>query len=128
MLSLQPQGTVAMPSSQEGLNELAVLMDLRLAFGPGTRLWSQRSREEICYDWLRFKAQRLEASFRDFALVLYYAEKKQSPPVASLREIRKRVAIVLRALRERNRVSILSSASTPPAAPGQVDKARALKS
>ena len=68
-----------MPSSHERFNELAVLMELRLAFGPGTRLWSLRSREEICYDWLHFKARQLNASFRDFALGLYSAEKTQSP-------------------------------------------------
>ena len=89
-----------MPSSHERSNELAVLMDLRLAFGPGTHLWSLRSREEICYDWLHFKARQINASFRDFALGLYTAEKSAVPPaLSSLHEIRRRVAIVLKAYR-----------------------------
>src|SRR3954469_17919713 len=36
------------PSPPASTNELAVLMELRLAFGPGTRLWANRSREELC--------------------------------------------------------------------------------
>ena len=104
-----------MPSSQEGLNELAVLMELRLAFGPGTRLWSHRSREEICYDWLHFKARRLNASFRDFALGLYSAEKTQSLPGGRLYEIRRRVAIVLKVYRIKKRSSIAQVPLTPSA-------------
>jgi len=105
-----------MPSSQEGLNELAVLMELRLAFGPGTRLWSHKSREEICYDWLHFKARQLDASFRDFALGLYLAEKTQSLPGGSLHEIRRRVAIVLKAYRIKKRADIAQVPSPSPPA------------
>ena len=104
-----------MPSSHEGLNELAVLMELRLAFGPGTRLWTHRSREEICYDWLHFKARKLDASFRDFAIRLYLAEKRQSLPGVSLHEIRRRVAIVLKAYRIKKRAAIARVPTpTPP--------------
>ena len=67
-----------MSSRQKKLNELSVLMELRLAFGPGTRLWAHRSREELCYDWLQFKARQADANFRDFALRLYAYEKEHS--------------------------------------------------
>ncbi len=103
-----------MSSSQERLNELAVLMELRLAFGPGTRLWSLTSREEICYDWLHFKGRQRNASFRDFALRLYYAEKTQSLPRVSLYEIRRRVALVLKAYRIKRRAGVSLAAPTPP--------------
>jgi hypothetical protein len=112
-----------MPSSQEGLNELAVLMELRLAFGPGTRLWSHRSREEICYDWLHFKARKVDACFRDFALRLYLAEKRQSLPGVSLHEIRRRVANVLKAYRIKKRAAIARVPTTTP--PVRSDRGRA---
>ena len=95
MVSPHRQEPGSMSSPQERPNELAVLMELRMAFGPGTRLWSLTSREEICYDWLHFKARRLNASFRDFALWLYRAEKSHSPSDTSLYELRRRVAIAL---------------------------------
>ena len=114
MVSSQRQEPGAMPSSPQPLNELAVLMELRLAFGPGTRLWSLRSREEICYDWLRFKARQGSASFRDFALGLYSAEKTHSLPCVSLHEIRRRVASVLRAYRIKKRASVSRAAPSQP--------------
>jgi hypothetical protein len=85
-----------MPSTHERLSELSILMHLRLAFGPGTRLWALRSREEFCYDWLQFKTSQLDADFRAFALILYAREKAHSAPVEGLRAIRRRIASVLR--------------------------------
>jgi hypothetical protein len=91
-------------SSLQGSFELVALMDLRLAFGPGTRLWSLRSREELCYDWLHFKANHLNASFREFALRLYAHEKANALESMSMRQVRRRIAIVLRAYGIRKRV------------------------
>ncbi len=81
-------------SSQENLNELSLLMELRLAFGPGTRLWAYRSREDLCYDWLHFKERSANASFREFALGLYLREKEQASPSASSSAIRRRVIAI----------------------------------
>ena len=88
-----------MPSSHERWNELAALMDLGLAFGPGTHLWCLRSREEICYDWLHFKGRQINASFRDFALELYAEEKGACRPAREPLELRRPVAVVLKAYR-----------------------------
>lgn len=88
-----------MSTPHERPSELSVLMDLRLAFGPGTRLWALRSREELCYDWLQFKTRRLHADFRAFALTLYTHEKAHSAPASGLRAIRRRIASVLRSYR-----------------------------
>jgi hypothetical protein len=84
---------------QHKVNELAVLMDLRLAFGPGTRLWAHRSREELCYDWLEFKARRIDASLRDFAGVLFCLEKKDVFDPRVICRIRRSLVVVLRAHR-----------------------------
>jgi len=105
-----------MSSRQKKLNELSVLMELRLAFGPGTRLWAHRSREELCYDWLQFKARQADANFRDFALRLYAYEKEHSLHRARLSEIRKRVAIVLKAHRIKKRSPMLPVGSPRPLA------------
>jgi len=78
-----------MQSPHDKLNELSILMELRLAFGPGTRLWAYRSREELCYDWLHFKARRADASFKEFALVLYAQEREYGLHCASLSAIRR---------------------------------------
>ncbi|MGC8644455.1 MAG: hypothetical protein ACP5XB_31715, partial [Isosphaeraceae bacterium] len=86
-----------MSSPQERSLELFALMDLRMAFGPGTRLWALRSREELCYDWLYFKANQPGASFREFALRLYAHEKANALESMSILEIRRRIAIVFRA-------------------------------
>jgi hypothetical protein len=88
-----------MSSPQERSFELCALMDLRLAFGPGTRLWALRSREELCYDWLYFKGSQADASFRDFALRLYAHEKENALDSMSMREIGRRIAAVFRAYR-----------------------------
>lgn len=90
-------------ASRERSFELSALMDLRMAFGPGTRLWALRSREELCYDWLYFKANQPNASFREFALRLYIHEKSNALESMSTREIRRRIAIVFRAYRIRRR-------------------------
>jgi hypothetical protein len=92
-----------MSSSLDRSIELSALMDLRLAFGPGTRLWALRSREELCYDWLYFKGNHPSASFRDFALRLYAHEKEHALESMSMREIRRRIAVVFRAYRIRKR-------------------------
>jgi hypothetical protein len=88
-----------MSSPREHSSELSLLMELRLAFGPGTRLWTYRSREDLCYDWLYFKAKRAHASFREFALALYIQEKEQGLPCANLSAIRRRVSAILKAYR-----------------------------
>ena len=99
-----------MSTPHERPSELSVLMDLRLAFGPGTRLWALRSREELCYDWLHFKRRQPHADFRAFALTLYGYEKAHSAPVACLRAIRRRIASVLRSYQIGRR----PHAATPP--------------
>ncbi|MFO0891565.1 MAG: hypothetical protein U0790_20780 [Isosphaeraceae bacterium] len=97
-----PRG-LGLISSQvhEPPDELTVLMELRLAFGPGTRLWAQRSREDLCYDWLRYKSRDPAPSFRRFALSLYEGEVCRSSGHGDLRGIRRRVAAVLRSHRIR---------------------------
>jgi hypothetical protein len=95
--------TIYMSSLHENSNELSLLMELRLAFGPGTRLWAYRSREDLCYDWLRFKARRANASFREFALALYNQEKEQALHGANLCAIRRRVITILKAYRVKKR-------------------------
>jgi hypothetical protein len=101
-----------MSPAQEPLIELSVLMELRLAFGPGTRVWANTSREELCYDWLQFKANQANASFRDFALRLYAHERENAAGCRSLREIRRRIAVVLRAYRIKKRSRILPTAAS----------------
>jgi hypothetical protein len=88
-----------MSSPHENPNELSLLMELRLAFGPGTRLWAYRSREDLCYDWLYFKERSADASFREFALGLYMQEKEQAIHSASMSAIRRRVIAILKAYR-----------------------------
>ena len=74
-----------MYSHQHDLNELAVLMELRLAFGPGTRLWAHRSREDLCYDWLGFQGRQIDANLRDFASTpLLPGEKGRFRPESDL--------------------------------------------
>src|SRR4051794_30810823 len=84
-------------SRPAGSNELAVLMELRLAFGPGTRLWANSSREDLCYEWLYFKGRQSAADLRDFARTLIARECTGLADRKSLCEIRRRVAAVLRA-------------------------------
>jgi len=84
-------------ANQDKLNELAVLMELRLAFGPGTRLWANRSREDLCYDWLHFKGRQGAPSLRDFAKGLIARESMCLPDRRTLWDIRRRVAIILKA-------------------------------
>jgi hypothetical protein len=91
-------------------------MELRLAFGPGTRLWAYRSREELCYDWLHFKARRADASFKEFALVLYAQEKEYGLHCASLSAIRRGVAMVLKAHRVHKRSRALPAIAGMPRA------------
>ncbi len=86
-----------MPAAYEKSNELSLLMELRLAFGPGTRLWAYRSREELCYDWLRFKERKTNASFREFALSLYMQERQHATQCPNLSAILRRVASILKA-------------------------------
>ena len=107
-----------MPSSHERLNELAVLMDLRLAFGPGTHLWSLRSREEICYDWLHFKARQLEREFPGFRPRALPSRRRHNRPscARACYEIRRRVAIVLKAYRIKKRARASPAAPAPPSA------------
>ena len=69
-----------MPLSHDKSYELSLLMELRLAFGPGTRLWANRSLEELCYDWLRFKERKANACFREFALGLYLQSAGRHAP------------------------------------------------
>jgi len=57
LLQASTQVQIYMSSSHNDFNELSLLMELRLAFGPGTRLWAYRSREDLCYDWLHFKGE-----------------------------------------------------------------------
>lgn len=110
-----------MSSIQGKSLELPILMDLRLAFGPGTRLWALRSREELCYDWLSFKASVPDASIREFALRLYAHEKANARETQCILEIRRRIAIVVRTYRIRRRqrsglhVSAQSRTNSQPA-------------
>jgi hypothetical protein len=82
---------------QNNSDELVVLMDLRLAFGPGTRLWANRTREDFCYDWLKFKGERKGATLRDFAAWVLSSENSYLPDRKALCDIRRRVVAVLRA-------------------------------
>jgi len=108
------QVRIYMFSPQENPNELSLLMELRLAFGPGTRLWAHRSREDLCYDWLHFKERRANASFREFALGLYIQEKEQALHCASSRAIRRRVVAILKAYRVEKRHRIVPAVAGPP--------------
>jgi hypothetical protein len=98
-------------SHPASLNELAVLMELRLAFGPGTRLWANRSREDLCYEWLYFKGHQTTGSLRDFAKSLIARENTELSDPRSLCDIRKRVAAVLKAYH------IKRPRKAPPASP-----------
>src|SRR4051794_35560788 len=84
-------------SRPAGSNELAVLMELRLAFGPGTRLWANSSREDLCYEWLYFKGRQSAANLRDFAKSLLAREYAGFAKARSVCEVRRRVAMVLKA-------------------------------
>jgi hypothetical protein len=95
--------------SLERLNELSVLMELRLAFGPGTRLWASRSREELCYDWLHYKARRTNESFRDFARFLYAQERQHGSQERCSSEILRRVITVLKAHRIKRNQNMVTS-------------------
>jgi hypothetical protein len=88
-------------SHPASLNELAVLMELRLAFGPGTRLWANSSREDLCYEWLFYKGRQSAANLRDFAWTLICREATGFADPRSLCEIRRRVVSVLRAYKIR---------------------------
>jgi len=112
------QVRIYMFSPQENPNELSLLMELRLAFGPGTRLWAHRSREDLCYDWLHFKERRANASFREFALGLYIQEKEQALHYASLSAIRRRVVAILKAYRVKKRHRIVPAIASPPQSNG----------
>ena len=112
------QVQIYMSSSHNDLNELSLLMELRLAFGPGTRLWAYRSREDLCYDWLHFKERRANACFREFALGLYIQEKEQALHCASLSAIRRRVVAILKAYRVKKRHRIVPAIASPPQSNG----------
>jgi len=114
ILQASTQVQIYMSSSHNDLNELSLLMELRLAFGPGTRLWAYRSREDLCYDWLHFKERRANASFREFALGLYIQEKEQALHCASSRAIRRRVVAILKAYRVEKRHRIVPAVAGPP--------------
>src|SRR5262249_20112115 len=98
------------------LNELAVLMELRLAFGPGTRLWAYCSREDLCYEWLYFKARQTTGGLRDFAKSLIARESTELADPKSLCDIRKRVAVVLKAYRIKRPRKASPAPSIPPRA------------
>jgi hypothetical protein len=102
-----------MCSHNHEVNELAVLMDLRLAFGPGTRLWAHRSREDLCYDWLEFKARRIDANLRDFAALLFCLEKRESFDPTVMCNIRRSLVVILRAHRIRRSRVTPAKASHP---------------
>ena len=85
------------PSHPAPSNELAVLMELRLAFGPGTRLWANSSREDLCYEWLYFKGRQSAANLRDFAKALIARESTGFATAESVCDVRRRVATVLKA-------------------------------
>jgi len=118
ILQASTQVQIYMPSSHNNLNELSLLMELRLAFGPGTRLWAYRSREDLCYDWLHFKERRANACFREFALGLYIQEKEQALHCASLSAIRRRVVAILKAYRVKKRYRIVPAIASPPQSNG----------
>jgi hypothetical protein len=103
-----------MCSHQHEVNELAVLMELRLAFGPGTRLWAHRSREDLCYDWLEFKARRIDASLRDFASLLFCVEKTSGIDPSVICRIRRSLVVVLRAHRIKRSGAAPQRPSVPP--------------
>ena len=107
-----------MSSFHNDINELSLLMELRLAFGPGTRLWAYRSREDLCYDWLHFKERKANASFREFALGLYIQEKEQALHCASSNAIRRRVVAILKAYRVKKRHRIVPAVASPPQSNG----------
>ena len=113
ILQASTQVQIYMPSSHNNLNELSLLMELRLAFGPGTRLWAYRSREDLCYDWLHFKERRANACFREFALGLYIQEKEQALNCASLNAIRRRIVAILKAYRVKKRHRIVPAIASP---------------
>jgi hypothetical protein len=112
------QVRIYMSSPHENPNELSLLMELRLAFGPGTRLWASRSREDLCYDWLHFKGRKANASFREFALGLYIQEKEQALHCASSSAIRRRVVAILKAYRVTKRHRIVPAVARPPQSNG----------
>lgn len=118
ILQASTQVQIYMSSSHNDLNELSLLMELRLAFGPGTRLWAHRSREDLCYDWLHFKERRANACFREFALRLYIQEKEQALHCASLSAIRRRVVAILKAYRVKKRLRIAPAIASPPQSNG----------
>ncbi len=118
ILQASTQVQIYMSSSHNDLNELSLLMELRLAFGPGTRLWAYRSREDLCYDWLHFKERRANASFREFALGLYIQEKEQALHRASASAIRRRVGAILKAYRVEKRHRIVPAAASAPRSSG----------
>jgi hypothetical protein len=103
-------------SHPASLNELAVLMELRLAFGPGTRLWANSSREDMCYEWLYFKGRQSVGSLRDFARSLIAREGTDLADRKSLCDIRKRVAAVLRAYHIKRPRKPLPAPARPPVA------------
>src|SRR5271166_5547409 len=107
-----------MSSFHNDINELSLLMELRLAFGPGTRLWAYRSREDLCYDWLHFKERTANASFREFALGLYIQEKEQALQCASAGAIRRRVVAILKAYRVKKRQHVAPAVAGTPRSNG----------
>jgi hypothetical protein len=92
-------------------------MELRLAFGPGTRLWALRSREELCYDWLHFKSMSENADFRDFAAILFANERAHAVDPESLREVGRRINVVLKAhrIQRHGRSMPINAACSQPA-------------
>jgi hypothetical protein len=111
-------------SHPASLNELAVLMELRLAFGPGTRLWANSSREDLCYEWLHYKGRRSAANLRDFAKGLLARECADFADRKALCDIRRRVAIVLKAYHlKRTRQSIPTAPAAPRMRPGRAGSA-----
>lgn len=100
--------------SHENTSELSLLMELRLAFGPGTRLWAYRSREDLCYDWLHYKERRANASFREFALGLYIQEREQALHCARSSAILRRIVTILRAYRVPKRDRTVPAITSPP--------------
>ena len=94
-------------------------MELRLAFGPGTRLWAYRSREDLCYDWLHFKERRANASFREFALGALHCKRKSRPfTVRTCVRSRRRVATILKAYRVKKRRRNVPASTIPPQSNG----------
>jgi hypothetical protein len=111
-------------SRPASINELAVLMELRLAFGPGTRLWANSSREDLCYEWLYFKGRQATGSLRDFAKSLIAREDHGLADPRPVCEIRKRVAAVLKAHRIKRPLRSTAAPPTSPAArPGKAGPA-----